>query len=143
MAGDHAVPHSESGWCQACGKIVEGPPEVKNGGANPGNRPLHPASQRFHEILRELGALHNKKQADYGTDTDPFANVRGSTEWGVPAWVGALVRANDKIKRLQSFARKGVLANESVQDSLRDLAVYAVISLVLYEQEAKDGDPVR
>jgi len=140
MAGEHAVPHSLSGWCQACGKVVEVPPEVEN---TPRTKQLHPASQRFHEILRELGALHDKKQKDYGTDTDPFANVRGSTEWGVPAWVGALVRANDKIKRLQSFARKGVLANESVQDSLRDLAVYAVISLVLYEQEAKDGDPVR
>jgi hypothetical protein len=95
----------------------------------------HPSSQRFHAILRELGALHDRKQRDYGTDDDPFANVRASREFGVPPWVGALVRGNDKMTRLKSFIRRGSLANEPVEDSLRDLAVYAVIALVLWEEE--------
>ena len=94
----------------------------------------HPLSARFHEILGELGALHDQKQRDYGTDTDPFANIRGSEEWGIASWVGALVRATDKIKRLQKFARVGKLANEAVEDSFRDLAVYAVIAIVLFEE---------
>lgn len=93
-------------------------------------------SQRFHEVLRELGELHDRKQQDYGKETDPFANVRASNEWGVKPWVGALVRLNDKVKRLQNFARKGQLANESAIDSMKDVAVYAVIALVLYEQES-------
>lgn len=97
----------------------------------------HPNSARFHEILRELGELHDRKQQDYGSDKDPFANVRASTDWGIPPHVGALVRLNDKVKRLQAFARKGSLANESAEDSMRDIAVYAVIALVLYEQEGK------
>jgi hypothetical protein len=96
----------------------------------------HPNSARFHELLREAGELHDKKQQDYGSDSDPFANVRASTEWGIPSWVGALVRMNDKVTRLKSFARKGTLANESAEDSMRDIAVYALIALVLYEQEA-------
>lgn len=100
-------------------------------------RPRHPGSARFHEILAELGALHDKKQADYGSDTDPFANVRASGEWGIQPWVGALLRLNDKVKRLQQFARKGMLANESAEDSFRDIAVYAIIGLVLYEQASK------
>jgi hypothetical protein len=95
----------------------------------------HPNSARFHEILTELGALHDRKQQDYGSGSDPFANVRASTDWGIPPYVGALVRLNDKVKRLQAFARKGSLANESAEDSMRDIAVYAVIALVLYEQE--------
>jgi hypothetical protein len=95
----------------------------------------HPNSARFHEILTELGELHDRKQADYGSGSDPFANVRASRDWGIPPHVGALVRLNDKVKRLQSFARKGSLANESAEDSMRDIAVYAVIALVLYEQE--------
>lgn len=97
----------------------------------------HPNSARFHELVEEIAALHDRKQADYGADDDPFANVRASKEWGVSAWVGALIRLNDKVKRLQSFVRKGSLANESAEDSMRDIAVYALIALVLYEQEGK------
>lgn len=96
----------------------------------------HPNSARFHELLEEAGKLHDGKQADYGSESDPFANVRASEEWGIPGWVGALVRLNDKIQRLKSFARKGSLANESAEDSMRDIAVYALIALVLYEQDS-------
>lgn len=95
----------------------------------------HPASETFHAILHEMGELHDRKQQDYGKDDDPFANVRASEEWGMPAWVGAMVRATDKVRRLQSFAAKGELANESVIDAFNDLAVYAVIARVLYEQD--------
>src|SRR5690242_20476207 len=42
----------------------------------------HPNSQRFHDILAELGELHDRKQADYGRGDDPFANVRASEEIG-------------------------------------------------------------
>jgi hypothetical protein len=94
----------------------------------------HPNSARFHEILVELGSLHDRKQLDYGKGDDPFANVRASSEWGIAPWVGAMVRLNDKVKRLQSLAQNGGLHNESAEDSMRDIAVYAVIALVLYEQ---------
>lgn len=95
----------------------------------------HPNSARFHQILSELGELHDRKQADYGRGDDPFANVRASSEWGVKSWVGAMIRLNDKVRRLQSLASKGSLKNEAAEDSMRDIAVYAVIALVLYEQE--------
>lgn len=91
-------------------------------------------SERFHEVLRELGELHDLKARDYGTEEDSFANIRGSQEWGVEPWVGAMIRATDKVKRLQKLARHGELANEPAVDSFRDLAVYAVIALVLYEE---------
>ena len=97
----------------------------------------HPNSARFHQLLKEIGELHDRKQADYGRGDDPFANVRSSTEWGVPAWVGAMIRLNDKVRRLQTLATKGALANEAATDSLQDIAVYALIALVLYEQEVK------
>lgn len=91
-------------------------------------------SARFHELLDEIGNLHDAKQADYGNDHDPFANIRATEAWGMPAWVGAMMRANDKVHRLQSFAKKGELKNESVEDSLRDIAVYALIALVIFEE---------
>lgn len=94
----------------------------------------HPLSQRFHELLQEIGALHDKKQADYGRENDPFSNVRATEEWGSPAWVGAMIRATDKLRRLQKVAQGGTLVNEGVKDSMLDLAVYALIASVLYEE---------
>jgi hypothetical protein len=91
-------------------------------------------SARFHQILAELGELHDKKQKDYGRDADPFANVRASEAFGIPGWVGCAVRANDKMIRIQKAASGGALMNESLEDSLRDLAVYAVIALCLLEE---------
>ena len=90
----------------------------------------------FHELLFTIGRLHDKKQQDYGRDGDPFANVRASVEWGVKPWVGAMVRLNDKVRRLQRFAERGMLANESAEDSMMDVAVYALIALRLYREES-------
>lgn len=90
---------------------------------------------RLHKLLDEIGDLHDRKQEDYGTDSDPFANVRSSRDWGITPWVGALNRAGDKFKRLQKAARGGSLSNEGVEDSMMDLAVYALIGLVLYREE--------
>lgn len=89
---------------------------------------------RFHALLEEIGLLHDRKQMDYGSKIDPFANVRASEEWGIPGWVGGLMRLNDKVHRLKQFAQRGVLANESAEDSMLDIAVYALISLVLYRE---------
>lgn len=105
--------------------------------------PRHPLSQRFHEILQGLGDLHDSKQIDYGRAKDPFANVRGSEDWGVRPWVGAMIRGYDKMKRLQNFAKTGTLANEGAEDSFRDLAVYAIIALVLWEEEEEQARTVR
>lgn len=99
----------------------------------------HPGSDRFHTILGDLGMLHDRKQADYGRDDDPFANVRASSEWGIDGWVGAMVRATDKVRRLQTYARRGSLANEGVLDAFDDLAVYAVIGRVLFEEDNRPG----
>jgi hypothetical protein len=92
-------------------------------------------ADRFTEILGELADLHAKKAKDYGSDEDPLANIRASAEFGVRPVVGALVRLNDKVHRLKRFAARGNLANESAQDSIKDIAVYAVIAQQLLEEE--------
>lgn len=88
----------------------------------------------FMRVIGQIVELHLKKQADYGRDHDPFANVRASADFGVPAWVGCMIRANDKMKRIQKAASGGTLVNEGVEDSLMDLAVYAIIGLVLFRE---------
>ena|SRR5579864_1079405 len=101
---------------------------------------MHPKSQEFHDLLIKIGELHNRKQKDYGTDTDPFANIRASEDFGIDGWIGALVRLNDKIARLKNFAKKKSLANESVEDSLLDISVYALIALILYREKNEYRD---
>lgn len=94
---------------------------------------------RFEASLRELLALHRKKATDYGTQGDVFGNVRASQEWGIPSWLGALVRLNDKVVRLKTFARSGKLANEGAADSMIDIAAYALIALILFREGGQAG----
>ncbi len=101
-----------------------------------------PSSPKFHQKLKAMGDLHDKKQADYGKSNDPFANLRGTSEWScpnchdpIPAWLGVLIRMNDKMARLKSYTANGSLKNEGVMDSLQDLGVYATIAQVLWEEE--------
>jgi hypothetical protein len=92
----------------------------------------------FHERLKDMQALHDLKNKDYGAKHDPYANVRASQDFGVPAWLGAIIRLNDKITRIKSFCAKGELANESLEDSIRDIAVYGAIAWDLYLEENQD-----
>ena len=101
---------------------------------------MHLDSQQFHSILKELGELHDRKQRDYGRDNAPFANVEASADWGMPAWIGAMVRATDKLRRLQTLAQTGTLSNEGAIDSFNDLAIYAIIARILYEKMQTERD---
>lgn len=88
----------------------------------------------FREVLDELDALQTKKGQDYGSGEDPLANIRASEKFGIPAWLGSIIRGHDKISRIQAFVRNGKLANESLEDSLVDLAVYAIHAVRLYRE---------
>ena len=95
-------------------------------------------STAFHRELKEIGELHDAIQADYGRKDDPFANVRASEEFNISPWIGCMIRANDKMRRIQTHAKGNSLKCESVEDSLRDLAVYSLIALCLYKEEHPD-----
>ncbi len=96
---------------------------------------LHPLYAKYNFILAELVTLRDKKGKDYGTAEDPFANVRGAQEFGVKPWIGAANSANEALTRIKQFAKTGKLENDSVRDSMLDLANYAIITLVLWEEE--------
>ena len=98
----------------------------------------HRLSDRFYQVLAECALMHAAKNLDYGRLDDPFANVRASEHFGVPGWIGAIMRGHDKMIRIQSHCLNGSLANESLEDALRDLAVYAIIALVLREQHLSE-----
>jgi len=102
---------------------------------------------RFHAILAAMAETHAKKVQDYGDGEGDFlSNLRASERMGLPAWKGVLLRMNDKMTRMNNFAKNGSLANESFEDSLLDTACYAVLGLILFreatEAAAKGGQRV-
>jgi hypothetical protein len=82
--------------------------------------------------LREaikLVQLLDKKQRDYGC-----GNI---TAFGM---LGVVVRLNDKLERLKNLTREGKLpVNESLDDTLRDIANYAIIGLLLRSKQWREG----
>lgn len=94
----------------------------------------------FYKIVDELKQIHSMKSFDYGKEKDPLSNLRNSEEFGISNWIGAMIRANDKMARIKTFANKKELKNESVEDALKDLANYAILALVLYREEKNHGN---
>jgi hypothetical protein len=94
-----------------------------------------PNPNEFMDAVQEVIDMHDRKGADYGSQADQFANVSASSQWGIPPWVGAMMRANDKVVRLQSAARGSTLRNEGIEDSLLDIATYALIALCLFRRD--------
>ena len=95
----------------------------------------------FLAIIYQMADVFSKKSHDYtGADSDPFINLRLSEKMGIDAWKGALVRMGDKFSRLCSFAKKDTfqVKEESVEDTLVDMANYSLICLILYREKLKD-----
>ena len=78
----------------------------------------------FKSICQEIVSLHEKKNKDYGNAAD--ASYR---EFGIVSYV---IRLNDKMNRLKSLTKPGVIQevkDESIEDTLMDLAAYAIMAL--------------
>lgn len=92
---------------------------------------------RFYELLLEIAELHAKKNHDYAQDSDPLSNLRECERFGIPAWKGSLVRITDKISRLTQLAsgKQAQITSESLLDTLQDLSVYALLTIILLETQ--------
>lgn len=108
---------------------------------NPTRKPGH---QGYLTILDRMRELHIKKDADYAGDARPFDNFRSADEIGVRPSIGAFIRLQDKFKRIQNLLKRegrGIgpsVADESIEDTLLDLSSYALIVLVLRQEEKED-----
>lgn len=90
----------------------------------------------FYKLLEELKEIHSNKNHDYANE-DPLSNFRISEKMGIPAWKGCLVRISDKFSRICNFAKKEELKtkDENIEDTLKDLAVYSLICIILYREK--------
>jgi len=87
----------------------------------------------FEYYIDKMLQIRAAKGHDYGDNKDTYANCRRCEEFGVPAWKGVLIRMSDKFQRLVSFTKNGEfkVSDESFEDTLVDLANYAIICAVL------------
>jgi hypothetical protein len=98
-----------------------------------------PGSLPFLELLEEVRQLHLSKSQDYGSESDPLANIRQGAEFvGIEPWRACLVRVADKVQRLKTYCRTGRLVHEGVRDTLLDLSAYSLLAIVLFD-EGRNG----
>lgn len=78
----------------------------------------------FDEIVEEMKDIHAKKNADYGNNFH-----KRYEKWG---FLTALLRLSDKMERLENIYENDDIQvkDESVYDTLIDLANYAVMTAV-------------
>ena len=102
---------------------------------------VNPQSQRFYEILDVIKKLHDDKRHDYGAGDDIFANFRLSELAGISPWKGSVVRMGDKYARISNFIKKGDfnIKEENIKDTLMDMAIFSLITIILYEEEMFDN----
>ncbi len=78
-----------------------------------------PLSCQFADQMLECIKLFDDKQKDYGS-----ANISRA------GYKGVMIRMGDKFCRLESLNGKSDVANEPIDDTLRDIANYAIIALM-------------
>ena len=93
------------------------------------------SKERFHEIVKEMIEIHDRKNRDYAGGEYLSNFMMCEKHMGIPAWKGCLIRLSDKMSRLMNIARTDEIAvsDGTVIDTLTDLAVYALITRILYE----------
>ncbi len=93
----------------------------------------------FNDILDEIKVMMVQKNQDYGPYN--IAHAPGG------AMNGLLVRMHDKMERLKnlSYNKSNTPNYESVEDTLKDLANYAIIGLLVQrgQWEGTDGAKLR
>jgi len=125
--------HSRAFW--AGSRLMGSLPKDATGVGGPQKAPL-PGHPRFLALLERMREMHASKSGDYGDEADTFANYKRASRLGVRPSLGIAIRLEDKVARLEKFFTRGTLNNESVYDSLLDLANYAIGIHVLLEEEA-------
>ena len=103
---------------------------------------MNKQSKRFYEIIDVIKNLHDQKRHDYGANEDIFANFRLSELSGISAWQGSVVRMGDKYARISNFIKKGEFKfkGENIKDTFMDMAIFSLITMILYEEEEEKHD---
>lgn len=93
--------------------------------------------------LSRMLAISAKKRNDYSR-VGPWANFRDTSEFfGLRTWQSAIFNVVQKLARVRSLSDGRKIENEPLEDTLLDLANYALFTYAMYleEQEAAHPEP--
>lgn len=81
------------------------------------------------------------KNADYAQDDNAFLNFSLSEALGIPTEKAIIVRLSDKLSRIATLVSKPAeVKDETIFDTLSDLANYAMILKVFLEFKAQKNE---
>ena len=87
-------------------------------------------------ILNEIKQLYNRKNADYGNSFDKTLD-----EFGL---VASATRMSDKFNRFKSLINNSAqVSDEKIEDTLIDLASYAMMTIKWMRQNGVFGNDTR
>lgn len=81
-------------------------------------------------LTAEAQSIMHKKNHDYtGGSGDPYANFRGAEYLGLHPATGLLLRMQDKLQRIRTFAERGELKvdGEGLKDAVIDCINYSIL----------------
>ena len=84
-------------------------------------------SDRFRSIVNEMADLYEKKNSNYGDSFGQLYSELGPTSGLVPLW--------NKLHRATSLIKGSKNNFESLEDTFKDLACYAIMNLIEMEAE--------
>lgn len=99
-----------------------------------GQRPeLDSSVDSFMDITTNMAKIYAAKNHDYGNSFEQSCN-----KFGI---IAAIVRMGDKMNRLESLAvKRAEVKDESIQDTLLDLANYAILTVMWMSNNVSEED---
>jgi len=93
--------------------------------------------KEFVESLDKMKEIHAQKNHDYAGEEDSFKNFRMCENMGLcSVETGIMVRMSDKMSRIANLLEKeNAVKDESITDTLIDLANYSIILKCYLEQK--------
>jgi hypothetical protein len=84
-------------------------------------------SMSHETVCSELNRIYKAKQHDYGNSFGESVK-----EWGL---IAAVIRMDDKMRRLKTLITSERQVDETIRDTLLDLANYSIMAVMELEDE--------
>lgn len=105
---------------------------VEQGLMNLGSRPVISDNvQSFMDITTDMAKTYAAKNHDYGNSFEQSCN-----KFGI---IASVVRLGDKMNRIESLViKKAEVKDESIKDTLLDMANYAIMTVMWLNTQSKE-----
>ncbi len=101
---------------------------------------MNSCNPAFDALLERMAAIHRAKNHDYADpdNADFYANFRECESFGIPAEKGILIRMSDKWSRIKQLTvKEAAVKDEAIEDTLLDLANYALLYICVRRSKAQ------